>query len=149
MTGEAPRLKIPELGADTAIKTGLWLVSVAVLNLLVGSPLTDLYVGFSIVAAAFWIGRKAAGLFDEPPAHGRVVLVDGGEGRYRGTVDESGEVTFTGPDGREWTGSSWNGRWTLTDPDGERWWGRVGRKGRVTVSDEDGRELRGTLDPEG
>lgn len=148
MSRGGPALKIPELGADTAIKAGLWLVSVAILNLLVGSPITDLYVGFSIVAAAFWAGRKAAGLFDEPPAHGRLLLVDGEERRYRGTVEPSGEVTFTGPDGREWAGSAWSGRWTLTDPDGKRWWGRVGRRGRVTVHDEEGRELKGTLESE-
>lgn len=148
MTRERPTLKIPELGADTAIKAGLWLVSVAVLNLLVGSPVTDLYIGFSIVAVAFWVGWKAARLFEEPPTHGSVVLVDGDEGRYRGRVSEEGEVSFTGPDGRRWTGSAWSGRWTLTDPDGAAWWGRVGRKGRVTVHDEEGRELKGMLDPE-
>lgn len=149
MTRGQPRVQIPELTGDMAVKAGAWLLSVAVLNVFVGSPVTDLYVGFSIVAAAFWVGRRAAGLFDEPPTHGRVVLVDGAEGRYRGAVTEDGEVRFTGPDGRNWTGSAWSGRWTLTDPDGKSWWGRVGRKGRITVHDDAGSELHGTLDPEG
>ena len=110
-----------------------------------GSPVTDLYVGFSIVAVAFWVGRKAAGLFDEPPTHGRVVLVDAGDRRYRGGVTKDGDVSFRGPDGGAWTGSAWNGRWTLTDPDGTRWWG-VARGGAVLIQDEEGTELRGTLD---
>jgi hypothetical protein len=148
MSGSGPALKIPELGADTLIKVGLWLVSVAILNLLVGSPVTDLYIGFSVVAVAFRVGWKAARYFEEPPAEGRVLLVDGAEGRYRGSVSAEGRVSFTGPDGREWDGSAWSGRWTLTDPDGATWWGRVGREGRVTVHDENGRELRGRLEPE-
>jgi len=146
--GEKARIRTPELTGNMAVKAALWLVSVAVLNALVGSPATDLCVGFSIVAVAFWVGRKAAGLFDEPPTHGRIVLVDAEEGRYRGTVSEDGEVRFTGSDGRAWTGSAWSGRWTLEDPDGGVWWGRVGRQGRVTVHDEAGTELRGTLEPD-
>lgn len=146
MTGGEPRIQIPELTGDMALKAALWLVSVAVLNVLVGSPVTDLYVGFSIVAVAFWTGKRAAGLFEDPPSHGRVTLVDTTEARYRGTVTDEGDVSFTGPDGRTWTGSAWNGRWTLTGPDGSPWWGRVGRKGQVRVHDESGGELLGTLE---
>jgi hypothetical protein len=145
---ERPRLHLPELSGDLAIKAAFWLVSVAVLNALVGSPVTDLYVGFSIVGAAMWIGSKAAGFFDEPPASGALTLVDADERRYRGRVDDDGTVSFTDPEGHRWTGSAWSGRWTLTDPSGGSWWGRVGRKGDVRVHDEAGHELHGRLDPD-
>ncbi len=144
---QEPRIQIPELTGDMALKGAAWLVSVAVLNVLVGSPVTDLYVGFSIVATAFWVGRRAAGLFDDPPEEGRILLVDDQERRYRGEVGPDGAVTFADGDGHRWTGSSWSGRWTLEGPDGGSWWGRVGRRGTVRVHDESGRELRGTLTP--
>lgn len=140
-----PRIQIPDLTGDMALKGAAWLVSVAVLNFLVGSPVTDLYVGFSIVAAAFWGASRMTGLFEETPEHGRVLLVDARERRYRGEVTPDGDVSFSDPEGRRWTGTAWSGRWTLEGPDGRSWWGRVDRRGAVRVHDEQGAELNGTL----
>lgn len=146
--GPEPRTgRTTDLGGGVAIKVAAWFLSVAVLNFLVGSPVTDLYVGASIVAMAFWIGWKASTYFEEPPGHGAVALTDAEERRYRGAVSREGDIRFLGPDGREWSGSAWAGSWTVEDPDGGAWHGRVGRKGDVLLSDEGGRELRGTLTP--
>ena len=144
-----PRFRLPELSADTALKGAAWLVSVAVLNWAVGSPVTDLYVGFSLVLTVFWFAWKMAGVFDAPPNQGDILLRDTDEGTYRGRLEDDGSVFFRGPEGRCWTGSAWDGRWTLEDSEGGRWWGRVGRRGSVRVHDEEGRELRGKLTPEG
>lgn len=144
---DPPRLRVTDLGGDVAIGFGVWFVSVAVLNFFVGSPVTDVYVGLSIVAVAFYAGWRASRYFDDPPGHGVVALTDADEGRYRGTLSEDGELRFTGPDGREWTGTSWAGSWNVEDPEGDAWHGRVGRKGGVVIEHPDGRELRGTLTP--
>lgn len=141
--------RVTDLGGGIAIKAGGWFLSVAVLDFVVGTPVTEIYVGISIVAVGWWVAWKASGFFDEPPAHGTVELVGPDEARYRGTVSEAGEIELEGPDGRAWTGSAWSGRWTVDDPDGRAWWGRVGRKGDVAMHDEQGNELMGTLRAEG
>lgn len=144
---QRPAVRVTDLGGGVAVRFGLWFVSVAVLNVLVGSPLTDLYVGFSIVAVAFWLGWKVATHFDEPPGHGAVELVDAEERRYRGHAGEDGQVRFTGPDG-EWGGTTWSGSWAVEDPRGGRWTGRVGKKGTIVLAEEGGEgELRGTVRP--
>ena len=136
-----------DLGGGFAIKFGAWFLSIAVLNLVFGSPVTDLYVGFSIVGFAFFAGWKAANHFDEPPAYGSVVLKDAEHREYRGAATEDGVVTMTGPDGR-WHGSAGAGTWTVTDPHGRTWRGRVEAKGVLVLEGEDGRELRGIVTPE-
>ncbi len=136
-----------DLGGGVAIKFGAWFLSVAVLNVLVGSPITDVYVGFTIVGFAFYAGWVASNHFDEPPTFGSVVFVDGQERRYLGHATPDGNVEITGPDGR-WHGSAWSGSWTVTDPHGEEWHGRVGSKGILVLESEDGRELRGTVTPD-
>lgn len=143
-----PAARVTDLGGGIAIRFGLWFVSVGILNALVGSPITDVYVGFSIVAVAFWLGWKVANHFDEPPGHGVVELVDPDERRYRGRAGEDGQVRFTGPDG-EWTGTAWSGSWVVEDPRSGRWTGRVGKNGAIVLTEEAGPgELRGTVRPE-
>lgn len=142
-----PRRGLTEWSGDAAVKVGVWFLSVAILNFLVGSPLTDLYVGFSIVAGAFWVGWKASNYFDEPETDGSVEL-GGADGLVlRGSV-EDGEIRLREPGGAVWTGTAWVGSWSVEDPEGVSWHGRVSSQGAVTLECDDGRVLTGRLTPE-
>lgn len=144
----SPAQRLVDLGADAALWVGGWALSVGILNFLVGSPLTEIYIGVSIASAAMLVGWRAAKVFEEPPHSGSLRLFDEGGRILQGSVSPDGEIRLHGPGGRVWSGKAWAGRWTLTDPDGSPWWGRVNREGAVEVHDEKGCVLHGTLTPD-